>query len=296
MRENRMAAAVHSTVLFRGKGRAEKMNDHPDAWGFLRKLTWQDALLVLAVLLLAHVVVSLVQWMLRHIAEKASPHLRLGILRVVPIARLLIRIGAAVLVVSILVEPTFRNVAGLLASVGLILAFALKDYGSCLVAGVVTVLENTYQPGDWIEVDGAYGEVKSIGVRAVSIVTLDDTEVIIPHSRLWSANIFNASSGNRSLLCVADFYLHPDHDAFDARRRLTEIALSSPLRRPDTPIKVIVVEKPWGTHYRVKAYVNESREQSQFITDLTIRGKETLLAANVRFAQAPYAELGSERT
>jgi small-conductance mechanosensitive channel len=265
------------------------MNDHPDGWGLLRKLTWQDALLVLAVLLLAHVLVSLVQWILRHVAEKASPHLRLGILRVVPIARLLIRIGAIMLVVSSIVEPTFRNVAGLLVSLGLVLAFALKDYGSCLVAGVVTVLENVYQPGDWIEVDGAYGEVKSIGVRAVSIVTLDDTEVIIPHSRLWSAGIFNASSGNRSLLCVTDFYLHPDHDASDTRRRLMEIATSSPFRKLETPVTVIVQEKPWGTHYRVKAYVRESREQALFITDLTIKGKETLRAANVRFAQAPYA-------
>jgi hypothetical protein len=107
------------------------MNGHPEAWGLLRKLTWQDALLVLAVLLLAHVLVSLAQWMLRHAAETASPHLRLGILRVVPIARLLIRIAAVVLMVSILVEPTFRNIVGLLASIGLVLAFALKDYGVC---------------------------------------------------------------------------------------------------------------------------------------------------------------------
>ncbi len=268
------------------------MNDHPDAWGLLRKLTWQDALLVLAILVLAHVLVSLMQWMLRHLAEKASPHLRLGILRAVPIARLLIRIAAIGLVVSILVEPTFRNVVGLLASIGLVLACALKDYGSCLVAGLVTVLENTYQPGDWIEVAGAYGEVKSIGIRAVRIVTLDDTEVIIPHSRLWSANIFNASSGNRSLLCVADFYLHPDHDAFTVRRRLTEMATSSSYRKPETPVAVIVQEKPWGTHFRVKAYVGESREQALFISDLTIRGKEALQTMNIQFAQTLFAEAG----
>ncbi|HWZ45809.1 MAG TPA: mechanosensitive ion channel domain-containing protein [Candidatus Saccharimonadales bacterium] len=59
----------------------------------------------------------------------------------------------------------------------------------------------------------AYGEVKSIAGPALHLVTADDTEVIIPHSRLWSTSIFNASSGNRSLLCVTNFYLHPDHDA-----------------------------------------------------------------------------------
>ena len=96
-----------------------------------------------------------------------------------PIARLLIRAAAIVAVVPILVEPTVPNILALSVGLGLALAYTLKDYGSSFVAGLVTVLENTYQPGDWIEVDGAYGEVKSIAGRAVHLVTADDTEVII---------------------------------------------------------------------------------------------------------------------
>ena len=266
------------------------MSEDPQTWGFFRMLTWQHVLLVLAVFLLARLLSFAVRWVLRHAAEKAPPRLRLSILRVIPIIRLLIGVGAVVVVVPILVEPTLGNVVALVASVSLILAFALKDYGSSLVAGLATVLENTYQPGDWIGVDGIYGEVKSIALRAVRIVTADDTEVIIPHSRLWSASVSNATSGNRSLLCVTDFYLHPDHDAVAARRRLAEVAETSSWRKPETPVTVIVLEKPWGTHYRLKTYVKESREQFLFMTDLTIRGKEALRAMGIRFAQAPYAE------
>ncbi len=139
---------------------------------------------------------------LRHLAEKAPPRLRLTVLPVVvPITRLLIdfgeeelRFAAVVVIVPILVEPTVQNVVALPAGVGLALAFVLKDYGSSLVAGMVTVLKGTYQPGDWIEVDGTYGEVKSIGIRALNLVTPDDTEVVIPHSRLWPTSIFNAGS------------------------------------------------------------------------------------------------------
>jgi small conductance mechanosensitive channel len=271
------------------------MNDNLNAWGLLRKLTWQDVLLVLAVLLLARVLVSFMRWVLRHAAEKAPPRLRLIILRAVPIIRFLIDIGAVMAIVPLLVEPTFRNVIALIAGIGLALAYAFKDYGSSLVAGMVTVLENTYQPGDWIEVDGTYGEVKTIGIRAVYIVTPDDTEVIIPHSRIWSSSVFNASSGNRSLLCVTDFYLHPDHDALTIRRRLEEVAEASSYRKQETPVTVIVLEKPWGTHYRLKAYVKESREQFLFITDLTTRGKEALRCMNVQFAQAPYTETGKTK-
>lgn len=268
------------------------MNDSLSAWGIMRTLTWQDMSLVIAVLFLARLLVSFVRWALGRAAEKAPPHLRLTILRVSPIIRLLIDIGAIVVVIPILIEPSFQNVVTLVASIGLALAFALKDYGSCLIAGVVTIVENIYQPGDWIEVDGTYGEVKSIGVRAMHLQTPDDTEVIIPHSRIWSAGIFNASGGNRSLLCVADFYLHPDHDAVLVRRRLAEIGELSLYRKPETPVTVIVLEKPWGTHYRLKVYVKESREQFLLITDLTIRGKEALRGMNIRFAQAPYVESG----
>ncbi len=266
------------------------MNQNFGTWNVLRPLSWWDALTVLAVLLLAGFIAFIFRRMARRLAEKAPSRLRLSILRIIPMTRFVIGIIAVVIIVPIVVEPTFQDIVALMVSIGLALAFALKDYVSSLLAGLATVLENTYQPGDWIEVDGAYGEVKSIEARAVRIVTPDDTEVIIPHLRLWTSSIFNATSGKRSLLCVADFYLHPDHDALAASRRLKEIAEISTFRQPNSPVTVIVLEKPWATHYRLKAYVNESREQFLFLTDLTIRGKEAIRALGIRFAQVPYAE------
>ena len=256
----------------------------------IRKLFWQDVLLVVGVVVLARLLAFLIQRLILRFAEHVPPRLRLAVLRTLPIIRLLIGIGAVVVIVPILVEPTFRNLITLVASVGVALAFTLKDFGSSLVAGMVTVLENAYQPGDWIAVDGAYGEVKSIGARATRIVTADDTDVLIPHTRLWSTNVFNASSGNRGLLCVTDFYLHPDHDAALARQRLEQVAETSAYRKPGSSVVVIVLEKPWGTHYRLKAYVKESREQFLFMTDLTVRGKAVIRSLGIRFAQAPFAE------
>ena len=265
------------------------MNIDLSAWQQLEQLVWTDVLLIVATLLASQLVVFLVTKGLHDAAQRTSPHKRLNVLRIVPITRLLIRLAATVIIAPMLFEPTFRNVVAFAAGMGLALAYTLKDYGSSIVAGIVTVLENSLQPGDWIEVDGAYGEVKSIRGRALRIVTADDTEVIIPHSRLWSASIFNATSGNRSLLCVADFYLDPDHDGRMVRARLTEVAESSSYRAPETSVTVIVLEKPWGTHYRVKAYVRESREQFLFLTDVTVRGKAVLRDMGVRFAQVPYA-------
>jgi small-conductance mechanosensitive channel len=198
------------------------MNEANPHLSVLRELTWSHVLLVLVVLVSCRFLIGIVRWLVRRAAENAPTHRRLLVLRTAPIARLLIAIAGIAIVIPILIEPTFEDDVALIATVAVALAFALKDYVSCLAAGVVTILENTYQPGDWIEVDGIYGEVKMIGTRAVHIVTADDTEVIIPHARLWSTSAFNASSGNQSLLCVASFYLNADHDG-DAVRRIPRV-------------------------------------------------------------------------
>jgi len=266
------------------------MTINPHTLQVVKHLTWDDVIPAAGVLALAWLASALAQWTIRQLAERAPARFRLLVLRLLPLSRLVIGLGAVAVIVPFFIEPRFHNIVAFTASIGLALAFAFKDYGSSLAAGLVTVLENPYQTGDWIEVDGAYGEVKSVSLRAVHIVTPDDTEVIIPHSRLWGSSIFNATSGNRSLLCVADFYLAPDHDASSVRKRLEEIAEMSSYRKPETPVVVIILEKPWGTHYRLKAYVKESREQFLFITELTVRGKEIFRSMGIRFAQALYAE------
>ena len=266
------------------------MDQYLSTWESLEKLLWRDVLLVVAVLLGNHLLILAMQWALRRAAENAPAPRRLTILRIVPIARLIIRATALVIIVPLLVEPTVRNVLGLSLGLVVALAYSLREYGNSFAAGIVTVLENTYQPGDWIEVNGAYGEVKAIAMRAVHLMTADDTEVIIPHSRFWSTSIFNFSSGHHSLMCVANFYLHPDHKSTHVCEKLAEVAAASAYYAPESPVTVTVMEKPWGTHYRLKACVRESREQFRFITDLTIRGREALQQMKIRFAQAPYAE------
>ncbi len=256
----------------------------------LRALTWTHVLLVFAIVVVCRVLIVIVRWCVHRMAEGAPSHWRLSILRMAPLATLLIAVAGIAAIVPILVEPTFDDIVALLATVALALAFALKDYVSSLAAGIVTVLENTYQPGDWIEIDGVYGEVRTIATRAVHIVTADDTEVIIPHARLWSTSVSNASSGSHSLLCVANFYLAADHDGAAVREALIAVAETNTYRSPDTAVKVVAAELPWGTHYKVKAYARDSREQFAMITDLTIRGKEQLREMHVAFAQSFYAE------
>jgi small-conductance mechanosensitive channel len=220
------------------------------------------------------------------LAERVTGRLRLYILPSVPVLRLLILIGAIVSIVPLVINITVHNSLAILGATGLALGFAVKDYVSSIMAGIVALYERPYRPGDWVQIEGAYGEVQSVKLRALRLVTPDDTTVTIPNIKLWQTNIFNANAGMRDLMCVADFYLEPRHDAALVRQTLYDVALTSPYINLERPVLVIVAEKPWGTHYKIKAYPVDSRDQFQFISDLTIRGKSALVDLNIQAALA----------
>lgn len=234
----------------------------------------------------AWLLISLSSRLLAWVAERVSGRFRFYILSSIPVLRLLIIVVALPLIITSVIEPTVENLMVLLGLLGLGLGFAFKEYISSLIAGVVTLYEAPYRPGDWIEINGVYGEVKNINMRSAEIITPDDTVVVIPHLKVWDQLIFNANDGSQNLQCVADFYLHPRHDATQVKHILTDVALTSTFLQIKQPISVIVSEKPWGTHYRLKAYPIEPRQQFNFVTDLTIRGKTALNKRGVEYVAA----------
>jgi small-conductance mechanosensitive channel len=259
------------------------------SWDPVGNLTWDHVLVVLAILAVARLLALVVRRFFRHLAERAPARLRLFILRASSLLRLALGLTALGIAIPVVIDPTPQNLIILIVGAGVAVAFTFKDYASSLVAGLVAIIENVYQPGDWIEIAGTYGEVKTISLRAVRLVTADDTEVVIPHPRLWYTSVANATSGQRSLLCVARFFLHPDHDASAVQQALEGVRADSPYRKAESAASIVVTEHPWGTEYKLKAYVRESREQFAFVTDLTVRGKAALRALGIRFAHAPVA-------
>lgn len=252
---------------------------------FSTEILLQILLIVAAAIFLVVLTRKLIPW----IANRMHGQRRHFLLAWESVQRLLIILAAFLFCIPLVIEPTLQNMVALFGAVGLAVGFALKDYTSSLVAGVVAVGEMPYRNGDWIEINGTYGEVIHVGMRTVRIVTPDDTMVSIPHQKIWTELIFNANNGEPSLQCVTDFHLHPRHDAARVREILQNVALTSPYLQLDKPVGVIVQEKPWGTHYRVRAYPVDPRQQFRFITDLTVRGKAALVQAGVEFCATPFA-------
>jgi small conductance mechanosensitive channel len=235
---------------------------------------------------LAWLSILLVEHLVPWLAKRLPARLRMYLLPSIPVFRLAILIFSFAMIVPMVIQTSLQNLIAILGFTAVALGFAFKDYISSLIAGIVAIYERPYRVGDWVTIDGAYGEVQSLSLRALRLFTPDDTVVSIPHIKIWTTNIFNGNDGNRNLLCVAHFYVDPDHDAVRARQRLYDVAMTSPYLDLNHPIRVIVQEQPWGTHYQLKAYPLDSRDQFQFISDLTVRGKDALAKIGVKPAEA----------
>ena len=93
---------------------------------FMRELVWQDLAIILAIIVASRILIVVVRWFIGRVAENGPAGARLTILSLAPKTRVIIEIAAIVVILPILVEPTFHNTIALIATVGIALAFALE--------------------------------------------------------------------------------------------------------------------------------------------------------------------------
>lgn len=245
--------------------------------------------LVLAILLAGALAVAAVRRVVPRLVQLAPARFRHNLLPLTTLLRLIVYVVMVWLVVPLVTQPSRERFFALLGAGVLAIGFAVKDYASSVIAGVVALFERTYRLGDRVQIGDTYGEVRALNLRAVKIVTPDDTAVYVPHDKLWTTAVYNANDGERTMLCAARFYLHPVHDGARVRGKLIDTALTSPYANLDRKVAVIATEHPWATEYKLKAYVLDNRDEFLFITDMTLRAKAALQRIGVQPAPVPVA-------
>ena len=80
---------------------------------------------------------------------------------------------------------------------GLAVGFGLQKTFGNLISGLILLMDRSIKPGDVIAVgtgaDKTVGQVSKIGIRAVSVITRDKIEYLIPNEQLMTATVENWS-------------------------------------------------------------------------------------------------------
>ena len=109
-----------------------------------------------------------------------------------------ILIGIDVLGVDLTALAVFSGAFGLAIGFGL-----QKTFGN-LIAGMILLMDRSIKPGDVIAVadqagNSTFGQIRKIGIRAVSITTRDQKEYLIPNENLMINQVENWSYSSKNV-------------------------------------------------------------------------------------------------
>ncbi|WP_427968156.1 mechanosensitive ion channel domain-containing protein [Altererythrobacter sp.] len=87
---------------------------------------------------------------------------------------------------------------------GLAIGFGLQKTFGNLIAGIILLMDKSIKPGDVISVtdqagNESFGQIRKIGIRAISVITRDRTEYLIPNENLMINQVVNWSYSSRDV-------------------------------------------------------------------------------------------------
>ena len=200
------------------------------------------------------------------------------------------RVAVVVIGAFIIAGVVGVDLNGLIAGLGitgLALALAAKDSVSNIFGAISILIDQPFNLGDWIIVDGVEGEVVNIGLRTTLIRTSADTMVTVPNSNMVNSPVENFSK-RRFRRITPKFELEEDSDPA-ALRKFCDIML----KRVSDDARSIKEDDSW---VRVKAFgtamvlvagnfycVSSASTQRELNEDVLMMARETAAKLNLIF-------------
>ena len=145
-------------------------------------------------------------------------------------------------------------VAGL-GIVGLAVGFAAQSTLANFIAGITILLEQSFQVGDWININDQEGRVVLISLRTTHILTRDNITVIIPNSNVASSEVTNLTSKNFIRFDIRMRIAFEDN-IDTARKEILQVLTDTDvvLSRPETSATVAEIGE-YGVFFIVRFWV-----------------------------------------
>lgn len=90
----------------------------------------------------------------------------------------------------------------ILSALGVGIGFGLQSVVNNFVSGLILLFERPVREGDTIEIGGMWAEVKRIGLRATTVQTLDQADLIVPNADLATQQVTNWTLSSRQVRLI----------------------------------------------------------------------------------------------
>ena len=159
---------------------------------------------------------------------------------------------------------------GILASLAvfsLIIGLAVQQTLGNMLNSFMLAVDQPFEVGDRIEVDGVTGTVMSVGILSTKILTLTEELVVIPNNRLVDSTITNYARGGGDgmgsrVTLTLDIGVDYDERSAHVKQVILEVAKKCPLVEQDPPPRVLLRELAnFSKNYRLYVWLNDYGEE-----------------------------------
>jgi small conductance mechanosensitive channel len=172
-----------------------------------------------------------------------------------------LKVGLWVLVVVIVADclgiPSASLIA-VLSVAGLALSLALQSILSNLFSGITVLATKPFTSGDYVELGGVSGTVKSVGLFYTLLGTIDNKLIYIPNSDVTASKITNFTREPLRRLDMT-FEVSYVNSTESVKSALAEVIAAESRILPDPPPQIVLNSfKESSVEYVIRAWVNSN--------------------------------------
>lgn len=190
------------------------------------------------------------------------------------------------------------QIAALLTGVsiiGLAIGFAAQETLANFIAGIVIFWDKPFRVGDWIVVDGVFGQVQRVTFRSSRMLNLDGEVVVFPNTFMLSNKLINNSTHpiNRVSIPIGIAY----KESIDKAREALLSVTTGDKRICQTPVPEVVVVAcaDSSVNLELRVWVADESLERKIVYEYLERGKKALDAAGIEIP-FPHMQLFLEQT
>ncbi len=170
----------------------------------------------------------------------------------------------------------------LVGAFGVGIGFGLQNIFNNFVSGLILLFERPVKIGDEIMIEDETGTVKRIGIRASVIRQWDNSEIIVPNSKLISENVKNWTRSTRKRGVEILVSVAHGTDTRLVTKLLTNVAAAHPLIADKPAPQILLTDFGALTlNFKLRAWATDYNKTTQIKSEMAMAVSQTFAEHNI---------------